>query len=98
MVRREMNWRLAMYVSALVGGALWGVLGGLALNDSFGDATEFTAHSWWWPVLASVAMLAAGAIMVLAAHTITLRSIGVALMLGAASGWYVVACSAVWGW
>lgn len=96
MMSADVNWRLAVYVGGLVGGVLWAVLIGTALNESDSGAIELTAVKWWRPIAASAAVLIVGAAASVFARSIVLRSLGIALSVGAFSGWTLVAAVTLW--
>ena len=99
MNRTDINWRLALYLGGLIGGLGWAVLAGMAFREQ-GESTtafEITFSGWWWAVGTSAVVLARGVITFRLAPSITVRSTGVALMISALSGWFVVGCTVVWG-
>lgn len=93
--RTTVNWRLAVYVGGLVGGLLWAVLIGTALDESRSGALELTSLNWWRPIVSSAALLIVGAAAPAFARSIVLRSLGIALMIGALSGWVLIAAVAL---
>lgn len=90
------NWRLAVYVGGLVGGLLWAVLIGTALTETDSGAIELTSVNWWRPIMVSAAVLIAGAAASLFARSIVLRSLGIALAVGAFSGWTLITAVTLW--
>jgi len=98
MQTREINWRLVIHVAALVGGVLWGVVGSLALDRSLSVASGSASASWLLALVASGVLLTTGGVTFVAAHTITGRSLGLAAVVGALIGWYVLACAFATGW
>jgi hypothetical protein len=99
MIRPEVNWRLALYLAGLIGGSVWAVLAGMAFKQQGYSATAFeiTAGGWWLAVGTSASVLAFGIVAFYLARSITVRSVGIALMVSALSGWFAVGCIAVWG-
>lgn len=97
-MRREINWRLVIHVAALIGGVLWGALGALAIGQAVTDTTGSGAANWWPAVVSSVLVLAGGVITSVSARSIAVRSMGIAAIVGALSGWYVLACAVATGW
>ncbi len=96
MIRTDVNWRLAVYVGGLVGGLLWAVLIGTALDENESGAMELISVNWWRPIVASAAVSIVGAAAAMFARSIVLRSLGIALMVGALSGWLLVAAVGLW--
>lgn len=96
MMSADVNWRLAVYVGGLVGGVLWAVLIGTALNESDSGAIDLTSVNWWRPVMATAAVFVVGSAATVFARTIVLRSLGIALAVGALSGWTLVAAVTLW--
>lgn len=97
MSRADINWRLAVYTAGLFGGLLWGVLGGWALSDNDGGSTAFATHSWWHTVLVSVTVFLVGVPVTVLARGIVARSVGIALVVAALSGWLMLGCLVVQG-
>ena len=100
MIRAEINWRLALYSGALVGGVLWAVLAGRILGaENATDATQFTVSTanWWIIIATSGALFVAGVLAAGRSRGIVARSLGVALLISALSGWFMIAWLAVQG-
>ena len=87
---------MVIHLTALVGGVLWGVIGALALGGFFSDTSG--PATWSPAVVSSAVVFGAGVIAFMSARTITVRSVGIAAMVGALSGWYVLACALATGW
>jgi hypothetical protein len=96
MVPAEVNWRLAVYVGGLVGGLLWAVLIGTALNETDSGAIELTSVNWWRPIMVSATVLIVGAAASMFARSIVSRSLGIGLMVGALSGWTLIIAVKLW--
>jgi hypothetical protein len=95
---RDVNWRFALYLSALVGGVTWAVLASVvldALNSVRGS--DFTVPPNVWLVLGgtSLGVLLAGAVIAAIGRSITVRSAGIGFAVGALSGWVMIAWVAV---
>jgi hypothetical protein len=95
---RDINWRFALYLAALVGGAIWAVLASVVIDASnTGRATDFTVRPSVWLVIAgtSLAFLVLGVSIAAVGRSITVRGAGIGVAVSALSGWVMIAWIAV---
>lgn len=98
MILRDVNWRFALYLGGLLGGAIWAVLASVVLDATNSvRATDFTVRTHVWLVIAgtSLALLVLGVIIAAIGRSITVRSTGIGLVVSALAGWVMIAWIAV---
>jgi hypothetical protein len=95
---RDVNWRFALYLSALVGGITWAILASVVL-DGLNSARvgDFTVPPNVWLAIGatSLGVLVVGAAITAIGRSITVRSAGIGFAVGALSGWVMIAWIAV---
>jgi hypothetical protein len=95
---RDINWRFALYLAALVGGAIWAVLASVVIDASnTGRATDFTVRPNVWLAIVgtSLVFLVLGATIAGAGRSIAVRSAGIGVAVSALAGWVMIAWIAV---
>jgi hypothetical protein len=91
---RDVNWRFALYSGGLLGGVVWAVLAGIVINARDGvRTTGFSVPPSQWLIIGgtSLAILLAGAVLIVLARSIVLRSTGIGLVVSALAGWVMIA-------
>jgi hypothetical protein len=94
---RSVNWRLGMYLGAVLGGLGWGVVALLTIGAP-GDQAQHDAVDGTRLLIAAVvciACAAAGGCLLAFGSLRTLRGVGLALLVGPMGGWLIVASLAV---
>jgi hypothetical protein len=91
---RDVNWRLTVYLAALLGGFLWAVLASVVVGaQSDSGATRFTVTtgSWATIIVTSLVVLVVGTVITAIGRSIALRSVGIGLGVSALAGWVMIA-------
>lgn len=80
---RDVNWRRALYLGALLGGIMWGAIA-VGAHQGKGDSIfEVTAGLWVVMLASTLTMLLAGVVLAVLKRS----TVGLALVIAPLSGW-----------